>query len=134
MIFKAYADLRQELKKHHAFGIASADAYGCSDSCRKSCAKCSAYTINMLHSLFIDYGISREREFVFTRNCFNQLPCVSYYDEGKLHNVEVESADWDYAYVVDDKYNKYEVFLSELLPSDLEEIAYNIVNQSNTSL
>jgi len=27
MIFKAYADIRQELKKHHAFGIANADAY-----------------------------------------------------------------------------------------------------------
>lgn len=27
MIFKAYADLRQELKKHHAFGIANEDAY-----------------------------------------------------------------------------------------------------------
>ena len=27
MIFKPYADLRQELKRHHAFGIASTDAY-----------------------------------------------------------------------------------------------------------
>jgi hypothetical protein len=27
MIFKAYADIRQELKRHHAFGSANADAY-----------------------------------------------------------------------------------------------------------
>lgn len=29
MIFKAYTDIRQELKKHHAFGIVNADAYEC---------------------------------------------------------------------------------------------------------
>ena len=113
MIFKAYTDLRQELKKHHAFGIVNADAH-------------ERFTISMLHSLFVDYGISREREFVFSRNCFEQLPCVSYYDEGKLHKVGVESVDWDYAYVIEGKYNKYEVALSDIVPHDLEYLADNI--------
>jgi hypothetical protein len=80
----------------------------------------------MLHSLFLDYGISRTMEFVFTRNCLGQLPCVRFYDGGELHNVEVESVDWDYAYVAEGYYNKYEVYLSEIIPCDLDNIAYGI--------
>ena len=88
------------------------------------------YTITTLHSLFSDYGISREKEFVFNRNCLGQLPCVSYYDEGKLHVVGVESVDWDYAYVIEGPYKKHEVFLSDIVPCDLKHIANNIISQS----
>ena len=64
-----------------------------------------------------------------TETLTEQLPCVSYYDEGKLHKVDVESVDWDYAYVIEGKYNKYEISLSDIIPHDLEYLANTIKSQ-----
>ena len=88
MIFKAYADLRQELKKHHAFGVASADAY---DRFRRSLA-----------SLWPKFGIgeSEEYEKKFVADFLKE----AFYEEsnairvGAKHNIDCQihiSANYD---------------------------------------
>jgi len=80
MIFKAYADIRQELKKHHAFGIANADA---NERFRQS-----------LEKLYPKFGIGEseedEKNFVadFLKNAF-------YKDSnairiGAMHNIDCQ--------------------------------------------
>ena len=60
MDFKPYTDLRRELKKHHAFGIVSSDAY---ERFREALSKMKPK---------FDTGLSEEDEKTYVRDFLNQ--------------------------------------------------------------
>ena len=101
MIFKAYTDLRQELKKHHAFGIADRDAY--------------AHFRKSLEKLAPKFGIGEseedEKKFVadFLKDAFYEGS--NAIRVGAKHNIDCQihvSADYEspIGVIIENKFSK----------------------------